>query len=536
MCIRFVIGSLIALVAVTPSLGQTPLGTAFTYQGQLKENGAPIDGTAHLRFSLWDAAGNGSPPVGGSQLGASQLLANVAVSNGLFTVPLNAGGQFGANAFNGEARWLQVEVCADAGCGTLTILAPRQLLTAAPFAQHTRGLLVDAENSLGVGAPPPGGVRLFLQGTAALDSAAIKSDRGPNYSHIHFGPSGDWYIRSAAANGKVILQDSGGNVGIGTTTPAARLAVRGDGTDVLLGSAGCGAPTAAIGFGTMTGCTDFALGGNIDPGAAAGTFLNRSTGRSLHFRENNGPDQMTIAPGGSVGIGTTTPGAKLDVIAAEPFGIFGRNSAANSVGVFGQSTGTDSTGVLGRYDGPASTSGWGVFGFSPNGFAGVFGSGGRTGVFGETSSADDSGVYGKNNGNGSGVTGDSASGFAMKAVGNAVQSRDKGGWVKAMVLVDAFPPGPNEIVRCYNSQATGSTVSTPPCGFTLSSPSVGVFYIDFGFIVADRFASITIDHFVGRPVATTVQMGYTNANSAQIFIRYTSDNEPTNAGFYIIVY
>jgi hypothetical protein len=83
---------------------------------------------------LWDAAGVGSPPVGGSQIGASQLLANTAVVNGLFHVQLNAGGQFGADAFNGQARWLQVEVCADAGCGTLTVLSPRQPLTAAPQA------------------------------------------------------------------------------------------------------------------------------------------------------------------------------------------------------------------------------------------------------------------------------------------------------------------------------------------------------------------------------------------------------------------
>ena len=212
------------IVALTPAaapLAATPLGTGFTYQGQLKENGAPMDGTAHLRFSLWDAAGAGSPPVGGIQIGASHLLANVVVANGLFTVPLNSGGQFGANAFNGEARWIQIEVCADAGCGAFTTLAPRQALTAAPYALQTRGLIVDAENSLGVGAAPPGGVQLFLQGTTALDSAAIKSDRGPNYSHVHFGPSGDWYIRSAAAAGKVILQDSGGHVGIGTTAPAA---------------------------------------------------------------------------------------------------------------------------------------------------------------------------------------------------------------------------------------------------------------------------------------------------------------------------
>lgn len=132
-CLRsFLMG--IALLANASTTAAAPLGTTFTYQGQLKKDGILIDGTAHLRFSLWDAAGSGSPPVGGSQIGASQLLANVGVTNGLFTVPLNAGGQFGASAFNGEARWLQIEVCADAGCGTLSILSPRQPLTAAPHA------------------------------------------------------------------------------------------------------------------------------------------------------------------------------------------------------------------------------------------------------------------------------------------------------------------------------------------------------------------------------------------------------------------
>src|SRR5262249_45221470 len=115
----------------------------------------------------------------------------------------------------------------------------------------------------------------------------------------------------------------GGNFGIGTPTLSARLAVRGDGTDVLIGSAGCGPPTAAIGFGAMSGCNDFALGGDVSNTGNAGIYLNRPTGRGIHFRENNTADQLTIAPGGNVGIGTSTPSGLLHVRGASPVRILG---------------------------------------------------------------------------------------------------------------------------------------------------------------------------------------------------------------------
>ena len=66
--------------------------------------------------------------------------------------------------------------------------------------------------------------------TADFQAPAI----GPNHSHIHYGTKGDWYIRSAAGTesifgaGKVILQDTGGNVGIGTGSPDQRLTVNGE--------------------------------------------------------------------------------------------------------------------------------------------------------------------------------------------------------------------------------------------------------------------------------------------------------------------
>ena len=47
-------GSLAAMFAGTVVAG--PLGTAFTYQGQLQDGGSPAQGTYAFRFALYDAA------------------------------------------------------------------------------------------------------------------------------------------------------------------------------------------------------------------------------------------------------------------------------------------------------------------------------------------------------------------------------------------------------------------------------------------------------------------------------------------------
>ena len=88
--------------AVVPEA--TALSTAFTYQGQLKVNGVPAEGT--YAFTLRrDVAQNGS------QLGTGDVQNAVAVTNGMFTVTLNKSSQFGADAFTGAARWLEIQVC-----------------------------------------------------------------------------------------------------------------------------------------------------------------------------------------------------------------------------------------------------------------------------------------------------------------------------------------------------------------------------------------------------------------------------------------
>jgi hypothetical protein len=107
-----------------PLAVRTPLDAGFAYQEQLKNANGPVNGTCDLQFSLWDAAGSGSPPTGGAQIGATQTLPAVTVTNGLFTVVLNAGSECGGTAFTGEARWLQVAVRCPGGSGSYTTLSP----------------------------------------------------------------------------------------------------------------------------------------------------------------------------------------------------------------------------------------------------------------------------------------------------------------------------------------------------------------------------------------------------------------------------
>ena len=128
MRIRFVVGSLIALVAVAPSLGETPLSTAFTYHGQLKENGVPANGVYDVRFALYDVA------TGGAAISPTVCSEDLPVTDGLFTavVPLTL-------PPSGAESYLEIQVRPgiEGMCASTTgfaILDPRQKITPAPIA------------------------------------------------------------------------------------------------------------------------------------------------------------------------------------------------------------------------------------------------------------------------------------------------------------------------------------------------------------------------------------------------------------------
>jgi hypothetical protein len=129
------------------SLGSQALQvTAFTYQGRLTDDsGVPVDGFCDFTFELYDQAGAGSPPSGGTLLG-SVLKSGEKVSGGYLAVQLD----FGADAFKGDARYLQITL--DCGSGAKT-LSPRQPLSPVPYALHAASIADGAVKASSIGEP-----------------------------------------------------------------------------------------------------------------------------------------------------------------------------------------------------------------------------------------------------------------------------------------------------------------------------------------------------------------------------------------------
>jgi len=121
----------VLLLATTAHAAQ-PLGSAFTYQGELRNAGQVANGLHDFRFALYDA------PSGGTQIGVT-LEQSLTVSSGRFGTLLD----FGAGAFDGERRYLEIAV-SPAGAGTYETLTPRQEATGTPYtiAQRMRSIVV----------------------------------------------------------------------------------------------------------------------------------------------------------------------------------------------------------------------------------------------------------------------------------------------------------------------------------------------------------------------------------------------------------
>ena len=120
--------------------GDSPLGTAFTYQARLTDEDVPADGDYDFEFKLYH------DPDTGTQVGSTRTLDDVPVTDGLFTVELDFG-----DVFDGTALWLEVGVRRGDETGAYTTLSPRHELTGAPYAFSLRPGAVISDTTSYVG-------------------------------------------------------------------------------------------------------------------------------------------------------------------------------------------------------------------------------------------------------------------------------------------------------------------------------------------------------------------------------------------------
>ena len=188
------------------NVASSTVSTTFTYQGQLKNGSNPVNGSCSMAFRLYD------DPSAGSLIGSPITLTNVPISNGLFTVGLN----FGSNAFTGNARWLSLSIDQCPG-GGFTMLSPRQMLSAVPYALYsaapwvTNGsnLYYNAGNvGIGTGAPT---TKLTLQGNELIKGEDNPIARGVITTNLS-GPtsvyvSGKYAYVTSYDNGALAIFD-----------------------------------------------------------------------------------------------------------------------------------------------------------------------------------------------------------------------------------------------------------------------------------------------------------------------------------------
>ena len=306
------------------------------------------------------------------------------------------------------------------------------------------------------------GTGLTGGGTSGKVTLNLDTSKIPQLSNANSFTSPQSITNNAVADALTVTNNAGSGYGIVTT---------GNGGGVFaeahnVGATGVfGANMASTGNGI--GVQGFSVGGTGIYGSTAGVsgLFNGAAavvGDSKKYWGVWGLSALTDGVHGINGSGGAGVGAENK---GQGYGVWAISSNANSygVGVRGESFGT---------------------GFFPNGW-------GSDGVDGIAHSSTGSGVAGVNFSAGVGVYAHSDSGWGVITDSHVSQTRDKGGWVKAMAFVDPFAPGGIAVTRCFNSQLSGATASTPPCGISINHIGQGLNLLDFGFQVNDRFVSIT---------------------------------------------
>ncbi len=296
-----------------------PLPTTITYQGELRFGAGAVTTNTDFEYRLFDDEFAGA-------LVSGPLSATLTPdSNGRFTQQLN----FGAAAYNGDARWLEVRVRNPAGGGAFTTL-PRQPLNPAPHARFsaTTGNALQLNGQSGS----------FYQNASNMNAGTLPSGRisGLYSNAVNYNNAGNSFTGTFIGNGGGLTNISAtsisgtipdgnlsanvallnrnpqtftgnntfannarvdGFLGVNTSTAIGQSAL------VVSRTAGANAYAGMQVNGTNAGSWPF-YGYSTAGAVQAWTYYNGTLDSWNLF---NGTDQMTMTGGGFLGINETSP-------------------------------------------------------------------------------------------------------------------------------------------------------------------------------------------------------------------------------------
>lgn len=327
---RSIAFTLVALLGLGAPAAAAPVGTAFSYQGQLLKSGAPYTGSADGTFRLHDDA------VAGSQVGSTITITAFAVTDGLFMVELDYG-----SVFTGTALWLDVQVRTPPDVA-YTPLTPRQRLAASPFSLYA----VNAPAGSSQWTNSPGGIE-YSAGNVAIGTSGLQAHGGRKlYVNTGTDPVNPlWvvnndvshatlYTANSASGGFGYFDDTSskhymaGRLGVGTNAPDSRCKIQTVGGTVGIWSTSTGNNLFG---GYQCGVYGVGLRGTADAIGVIGLSDFTTGVAGITSNQGNGVSGQNTTTGTQGYLGGPAIGCSGRAVSTSQYGGYFENTAVNGI-------------------------------------------------------------------------------------------------------------------------------------------------------------------------------------------------------------